>query len=1085
MSNLELHIFDTSNKHIVSNYNISKYNSNNNTLSFQLQDELRTLGFISGEFNIKINLLDKFIGSQQGLKINIDEISNNRKELRLIIPKKYLQFETYINEISTFAELETIWKTTTTTQNLVLNLFNNILIQIINIEQDNQTFSDYPYSIIVKLKNALPANITIDNELIISVPVITQYNQLVKLIPTNSQTTLNIITNPNFDINIDTSNKQDISFYSWDDLVTTGSVISSKLENNFYNFRQGSVDLNIDFTDYSNFVFYSSAENRLSNFKYKLTKIEQFEEAQIAVSQSIYKTQYDTKINQIKTEFDYYDTFLYTVSSSYSWPKDNDNIPLSVTSSVATTWYDGQLEIATDFDNININKLTKTLPTTVLEDDTNRVFITFIDMISQHFDFLYFYIQHLDYLRIQSENIESGLSNDLIYYVLKSYGWKPIHDTQYDDLSTYTLGVTGSVEQNVNYIDVVDENLPTSNVNKEIWNRIFNNLSYIYKTKGTSESIRALINCYGIPETILPILEFGGPKKTEEISKLIKYKFNYSLDFPGNGEYVTVKYYQPGTIEFRFKLDSQTTQTIFKRTDGLAYIKFEYISDNAGKVRYYTSTGINYLSDAVDIFNGEWWQFALRHNETTFVPSNTNTYDIRLLQKKYNNIITDYSGSFSTAVTAQNNDIWDESDYTLQLTGSIQEYRVWDNAIQDESIINHALSTTSYNSNTPSGSFDDLQYRLPLGTDTMQYNHTTQSILSSQHPASGSQLNNTKIATFSNFVDDYNYNIEREDYVFSYPDIASNRTLSNKVRLEDNSLFKNLDVKSRSELSAFDTQPIDDNKVGVYFSPSSEINEDISEHMAGVNIDNFIADEASEFTNEYSQLTSIRNYYFKQYYGNYKVQDFINSVEHYFPSLFKYIKQITPARTNKLTGVNIEPHVLNRSKISPLNNSITVSNTYIEGLLDAQTTYTFDNERENINATLYNDELSFNGNFNDLSGSIEQRDKYVSTSMSLQNIKATTDIQTNIEQPRPSETLKIVNPAYGMLGELQYIPANINDFNRISIDLIYNGSKISSPGFNINSDDTPDGKPVVEIFDSNENSLIGGVNSVDGQLDVQ
>ena len=39
--------------------------------------------------------------------------------------------------------------------------------------------------------------------------------------------------------------------------------------------------------------------------------------------------------------------------------------------------------------------------------------------------------------------------------------------------------------------------------------------------------------------------------------------------------------------------------------------------------------------------------------------------------------------------------------------------------------------------------------------------------------------------------------------------------------------MSNLSVDERSEVSAYDLAPLDSNRVGVYFSPSDVINEDV------------------------------------------------------------------------------------------------------------------------------------------------------------------------------------------------------------------------------------------------------------------
>ena len=61
------------------------------------------------------------------------------------------------------------------------------------------------------------------------------------------------------------------------------------------------------------------------------------------------------------------------------------------------------------------------------------------------------------------------------------------------------------------------ENNPTASITTmtdtqrtaETWKRIVNNLPLLLKSKGTTIGTRGLINCYGIPEHILPIYEYA------------------------------------------------------------------------------------------------------------------------------------------------------------------------------------------------------------------------------------------------------------------------------------------------------------------------------------------------------------------------------------------------------------------------------------------------------------------------------------------------------------------------------------------------------------------------------------------------
>jgi hypothetical protein len=52
---------------------------------------------------------------------------------------------------------------------------------------------------------------------------------------------------------------------------------------------------------------------------------------------------------------------------------------------------------------------------------------------------------------------------------------------------------------------------------------------YYLKSKGTKRSIQALLSCYGIPQSLISINEYGGPR-LERAPLYEKYNFDYALD---------------------------------------------------------------------------------------------------------------------------------------------------------------------------------------------------------------------------------------------------------------------------------------------------------------------------------------------------------------------------------------------------------------------------------------------------------------------------------------------------------------------------------------------------------------------------
>ena len=79
-------------------------------------------------------------------------------------------------------------------------------------------------------------------------------------------------------------------------------------------------------------------------------------------------------------------------------------------------------------------------------------------------------------------------------------GWEainPFSGNLTDTLGQYLTGVTS-----------IDD------IKNQTWRKTLNNLLYIYKSKGTKNSVRALLNTYGYPPDVLEFQEFGG--STEE-----------------------------------------------------------------------------------------------------------------------------------------------------------------------------------------------------------------------------------------------------------------------------------------------------------------------------------------------------------------------------------------------------------------------------------------------------------------------------------------------------------------------------------------------------------------------------------------
>jgi hypothetical protein len=172
-------------------------------------------------------------------------------------------------------------------------------------------------------------------------------------------------------------------------------------------------------------------------------------------------------------------------------------------------------------------------------------------------------------------------------------------------------------------------------------------------------------------------------------------------------------------------------------------------------------------------------------------------------------------------------------------------------------------------------------------------------------------------ATASGFNSEpnYPYNFESIDrsVVLEIPDGGASRYSTNKVRFESQELIGSLSSKSRATKKAFDQSPTDSNRVGLFFSPTKELNIDIAKSLGGLNLDNYIGDPSDRYKDTYNRLNTLRKYYFERFDGR-DIYSYINLIKLYEKSMFEDIKKMLPARVKATTGLLIEPHFLERSK---------------------------------------------------------------------------------------------------------------------------------------------------------------------------
>jgi hypothetical protein len=469
--------------------------------------DLQNIGYSSGEFKVKYYFFNNRISNVFDSDLFIKEISPDRTELRLAsITLTNEEIETYaislINEIN---------NTTDYYVDYLLNFGNDKQIVAVNVALNKVPEG---YEILFKLYQPLPVDIKDKTQLWVVEEKVSPYEfeiNLDKLLVPPPPPTLR---GPNFDINLNNIGTIGTPYTNYQTLISRLET----LQNSSYQQILGlltsqSADINIDYTDYNNFSFFGSVEQRLYNFYNKAKQIEDYNNlistyTPLSASSPNLITeinQYSSSINNIISQFDGYESYLYFESSSYAYPKSGSLKPyklLSTSSVAVNNWYSTFSLSASLYDKNNVNNLIYALPAYLIDDGKNQPFLTFLNMVGQYFDNVWIYLKSITDLNVANNNLEVGISKDLVYYQLQSLGLKLYNSQAGEDVNQYLIGSnTGSSvwDNNTTITGSYLNNIPRKDLVSELYKRIYHNLPLLLKQKGTVAGLESLMTVFGIP----------------------------------------------------------------------------------------------------------------------------------------------------------------------------------------------------------------------------------------------------------------------------------------------------------------------------------------------------------------------------------------------------------------------------------------------------------------------------------------------------------------------------------------------------------------------------------------------------------
>ena len=477
-------------------------------------------GYPNGDVNILYNFINNLLSDKNTQpKLFIESISPDRTEIRAltneVTTKNIVRFvDTVKGRLSDNSYFE----------DFRLNFGRNQLLIGINIGRVQLKNSQ---AIIIKLYQPLPDSINEKDTFLLEelvgdsvlYEVITEVDQI------TTEEFFNL-RGPNYDIELVEENNNPTGFLNYNDLF------SYPVTNSFYEvyslFNEKGAQISIDHTDFSEFIQFSSAEERLRNFYYKASLLEFYRNK--IQARNTFTASLEENISGILNNFDHYDRYLYYETGSFSWPKNSNSRPFilaSTGSAKVQTWFNNIILSGSNYDKSNQDRLINSIPSFIREDINNVSYSLFVDMVGQHFDNLWIYSKAVTDKYNADNRLNFGISKDLVRDAIENFGITlynnnealnnlfssfvgESYDTGSEQIKSLIVAVEGSGSLSGSLGNQHLQPVPKTVYQNEVYKRIYHNIPLLLKSKGTERGLRALINSFGIPSDILSIKTFGG-----------------------------------------------------------------------------------------------------------------------------------------------------------------------------------------------------------------------------------------------------------------------------------------------------------------------------------------------------------------------------------------------------------------------------------------------------------------------------------------------------------------------------------------------------------------------------------------------
>ena len=570
-------------------------------------------------------------------------------------------------------------------------------------------------------------------------------------------------------------------------------------------------------------------------------------------------------------------------------------------------WYTGVIESASLYDTNNIHSLVNNLPMPLRTEDEHEVLRAYVDMLAEQFDLLRNYIDNYhNFYRLGYSNPNS-IPDNLLPIIGDSLGWKL--------LNPFSSSLADYASSNV-------EEGGVQSMISQTWKKILNNIIYVYKVKGSTESIKSLLNLYGFDGTGFKMREYGG--STAEHNPTIIT--NDSADFlegiknvKGNVSFVQeiqpfpmmnfrgtnslgINWWRDNVdangIEFVFNAEkSGIPQTILRSSGSsndlwdvrvvpsgsskdISQVQFRLNYSNSGSSAISTNAISMSSAYSANFTSGSIWNFFLQRNIVTgSSPHNqfTQSYHMFLARKDDDKIKEVNHISMSSDQLNVNSAKYANYNFVNQdqskasnnlfvgesLSGSLSELRVWNSYVSMSKFKQHTINYQSIVGNKITSSVDDLIYRYKFDENIVNWSKTPNSESLYLHDANSQKVQDHSILIASQ--DNFNYKTTMTEQTFYKLTVKGTDSMPNDnqtnlapIMSTTGQLNPNQDIVDEPKDSSGQQERQYSNKFGRQMSYVNAIDSLIMNQLPDFRIDDFIGDPDEDLTDTYEDLMKLR-----------------------------------------------------------------------------------------------------------------------------------------------------------------------------------------------------------------------------------